>query len=127
MVNSINPEGLPAHKNPIPAAAVHKGILISSVISGKSVVTGSYSKNKVEQVSLVFEYIKKIVIEAGGTAQDIIKMDLYFSDKSDRSIVNPEWVKMFPDPNKRPARHAQIAELPKDCCLQVTLTAVIET
>ena len=126
MVNSINPEGLPAHKNPIPAAAVHKGILISSVISGKSVVTGSYSKNKVEQVSLVFEYIKKIVIEAGGTVQDIIKMDLYFSDKSDRSIVNPEWVKMFPDPNKRPARHAQIAELPKDCCLQVTLTAVIE-
>ena len=127
MVNSINPEGLPAHKNPIPAAAVHKGILISSVISGKSIVTGSYSKNKVEQVSLVFEYIKKIVIEAGGTVQDIIKMDLYFSDKSDRSIVNPEWVKMFPDPNKRPARHAQIAELPKDCCLQVTLTAVIET
>ena len=127
MVNSINPEGLPAHKNPIPAAAVHKGILISSVISGKSVVTGSYSKNKVEQVSLVFEYIKKIVIEAGGTVQDIIKMDLYFSDKSDRSIVNPEWVKMFPDPNKRPARHAQIAELPKDCCLQVTLTAVIKT
>ena len=127
MVNSINPEGLPAHKNPIPAAAVHKGILISSVISGKSVVTGSYSKNKVEQVSLVFEYIKKIVIEAGGTVQDIIKMDLYFSDKTDRSIVNPEWVKMFPDPNKRPARHAQIAELPKDCCLQVTLTAVIET
>lgn len=126
MVNSINPESLPAHKNPIPAAAVHKGILISSVISGKSVVTGSYSKNKVEQVSLVFEYIKKIVIEAGGTVQDIIKMDLYFSDKSDRSIVNPEWVKMFPDPNKRPARHAQIAELPKDCCLQVTLTAVIE-
>ena len=127
MVDSINPEGLPAHKNPIPAAAVHKGILISSVISGKSVVTDSYSKNKVEQVSLVFEYIKNIVIEAGGDVQDIIKMDLYFSDKSDRSIVNPEWVKMFPDPNKRPARHAQIAELPKDCCLQVTLTAVIET
>lgn len=127
MVNSINPEGLPAHKNPIPVAAVHKGILISSVISGKSVVTDTYSKNKVEQVSLVFEYIKNIVIEAGGNVQDIIKMDLFFSDKSDRSIVNPEWVKMFPDPNKRPARHAQIAELPKDCCLQVTLTAVIET
>ena len=127
MVSSINPKGLPAHKNPIPAAAVHKGILISSVISGKSVATDSYSKNKVEQVSLVFEYIKNIVIEAGGNVQDIIKMDLFFSDKSDRSIVNPEWVKMFPDPNKRPARHAQIAELPKDCCLQVTLTAVIET
>ena len=83
--------------------------------------------NRPKLTKKTFEYIKKIVIEAGGTVQDIIKMDLYFSDKSDRSIVNPEWVKMFPDPNKRPARHAQIAELPKDCCLQVTLTAVIET
>ena len=59
MVSSINPKGLLAHKNPIPAAAVHKGILISSVISGKSVVTDAYSENKVEQVSLVFEHIKK--------------------------------------------------------------------
>ena len=127
MVSSINPDGLPFHKNPIPAAGLHKGILISSVISGKSVVTDAYSKDKVKQVSLVFEYIEKIVTEAGGNVQDIIKMDLYFRDKSDRSIVNPEWVKMYPDPNKRPARHAQIAELPKDCCLQVTITAVIET
>ena len=126
MVKAIDPSDIPPHKNPIPAAAIHGGVLISSVISGKSLVTDVYSKDKKEQISLVFEYIEKIILEAGGSVQDIIKMDLYFRDKSDRSLVNPEWEKMFPDPKKRPARHAQIGDLPENCCLQVTLTAVID-
>ena len=126
MVRAIDPSNIPRHKNPIPAAAIHGGILISSVISGKSLVTDAYSKDKKEQISLVFEYIEKILLEAGGSVQDIIKMDLYFRDKSDRSLVNPEWEKMFPNPKERPARHAQIGDLPKNCCLQVTITAVID-
>lgn len=126
MVRAIDPSNIPRHKNPIPAAAIHGGILISSVISGKSLVTDAYSKDKKEQISLVFKYIEKIILEAGGSVQDIIKMDLYFRDKSDRSLVNPEWEKMFPNPKERPARHAQIGDLPKNCCLQVTITAVID-
>ena len=126
MVRAIDPSNIPPHKNPIPAAAIHRGILISSVISGKSLVTDAYSKDKKEQISLVFEYIEKIIFEAGGSVQDIIKMDLYFRDKNDRSLVNPEWEKMFPNPKERPARHAQIGDLPKNCCLQVTITAVID-
>ena len=126
MVKAIDPSDIPPHKNPIPAAAIHGGILISSVISGKSSVTDAYSKDKTEQISLVFKYIEKIISEAGGNVQDIIKMDLYFRDKADRSLVNPEWERMFPDPKKRPARHAQIGDLPENCCLQVTITAVID-
>ena len=125
MVKAIDPSGIPPHKNPIPAAAIHGDFLVSSVISGKSLVTDAYSKDKNEQISLVFEYVEKIISEAGGTVQDIIKIDLYFRDKNDRSLVNLEWEKMFPDPKKRPARHAQIGDLPENCCLQVTITAVI--
>lgn len=126
MVKAIDPSDIPPHKNPIPAAAIHGGILISSVISGKSSVTDAYSEDKTEQISLVFKYIEKIISEAGGGVQNIIKMDLYFRNKSDRSLVNPEWEKMFPDPKKRPARHAHIGDLPENCCLQVTITAVID-
>ena len=126
MVKAIDPSGIPPHKNPIPAAAIHGDFLVSSVISGKSLVTDAYSTDKNEQISLVFEYVEKIISEAGGTVQDIIKMDLYFRDKNDRSLVNPEWERMFPNPNKRPARHAQIGDLPENCCLQVTITAVID-
>ena len=126
MVRAIDPSNFPPHKNPIPAAAIHRGILISSVISGKSAVTDAYPEDKTEQISLVFKYIENIISEAGGIVQDIIKVDLYFRDKSDRLLVNPEWEKMFPNPKERPARHAQIGDLPKNCCLQVTITAVID-
>ena len=126
MVRAIDPSNLPPHKNPIPAAAIHRGILISSVISGKSAVTEAYPEDKTEQISLVFKYIENIISEAGGGVQDIIKMDLYFRDKNDRSLVNPEWKKMFPNPKNRPARHAQIGDLPENCCLQVTIMAVID-
>ena len=126
MVRAIDPSDIPPHKNPIPAAAIHRGILISSVISGKSAVTDAYPEDKTEQISLVFKYIENIISEAGGSVQDIIKMDLYFRDKNDRSLVNPEWEKMFPNPKKRPARHAQIGDLPENCCLQVTIMAVID-
>ena len=126
MVRAIDPSDIPPHKNPIPAAAIHRGILISSVISGKSAVTDAYPEDKIEQISLVFKYIENIISEAGGIVQDIIKVDLYFRDKSDRSLVNPEWEKMFPNPKNRPARHAQIGDLPENCCLQVTITAVID-
>ena len=74
----------------------------------------------------MFKYIENIISEAGGSVQDIIKMDLYFRDKNDRSLVNPEWEKMFPNPKNRPARHAQIGDLPENCCLQVTIMAVID-
>ena len=57
MVRAINPIDVPPLKNPIPAAAIHGGVLISSVISGKSLVTDVYSKDKKEQISLAFEYI----------------------------------------------------------------------
>ena len=126
MVRAIDPSNFPPHKNQIPAAAIHRGILISSVISGKSAVTDAYPEDKTEQISLVFKYIENIISEAGGVVQDIIKVDLYFRDKSDRSLVNPEWEKMFPNPKERPARHAQIGDLPKNCCLQVTIMAVID-
>jgi len=126
MVRAIDPSDIPPHKNPIPAAAIHRGILISSVISGKSAVTDAYPEDKIEQISLVFKYIENIISEAGGSVQDIIKMDLYFRDKNDRSLVNPEWEKMFPNPKNRPARHAQIGDLPENCCLQVTIMAVID-
>ena len=46
MVKAIDPSGIPPHKNPIPAAAIHGDFLVSSVISGKSLVTDAYSKDK---------------------------------------------------------------------------------
>lgn len=78
---SINPNNVPHHKNPIPAAALHRGVLISSSISGQDTVSGEYSSDKSVQIALAFEYLKNIINDAGGSVQDIVKVDMYFADK----------------------------------------------
>ena len=45
---------------------------------------------------------------AGGTVDDIIKITFWVKDPAkQRAALNDEWVKMFPDPAARPARHTQ--------------------
>ena len=125
MVRSINPPGLPHHKNPIPAAALHNGVLVSSAISGLDPATGAYPADKESQIALAFQHFELILAEAGATPQDVVKLDLYFTDKADRKLVNPHWLRLFPQENRRPARHAHSAELPAECCLQMTFMAVM--
>ena len=125
MVKSVNPKNIPEHENPIPAAAIHRGLLISSAISGKSKENGKYLLEKSAQIALAFDYLKKIIFDAGGSTQDIVKVDLYFADKNDRHLVNPHWLSLFPSKADRPARQAHEAELPDGCYLQVVITAIL--
>ena len=125
MVKSVNPQNVPEHENPIPAAAIHRGLLISSAISGKNKKSGRYLRKKSAQVALAFDYLKQIIADAGGSIQDIVKVDLYFSDKNDRDLVNPHWLLMFPSKAAQPARQAHKSELPDGCCLQVVFTAIL--
>ena len=125
MVKSVNPLNGPRHENPIPAAAVHRGLLISSAISGKSQKTGEYLLDKPAQIASAFEHLKHIIAYAGGSIQDIVKMDFYFADKNDRHLVNPHWLSLFPSKAERPARHSHRSELPDGCYLQIVFTAML--
>ena len=64
---------------------------------------------------------------AGGSTDDIIKMNVWMKDRSNRDVLNAEWVKMFPDPASRPAR--QIMEVPMETgvLVQCDFMAVIES
>ncbi|MEX3010679.1 RidA family protein [Hoeflea sp. TYP-13] len=126
MINSVDPPDVPRHRNPIPAAAIHRGILASSAISGLDPSTGTYPGEKAVQVETAFRNMQSILEAAGANWQDVIKMDLYFRDKADRKLVNPHWLEIYPDESARPARHAHVADLPDGCCLQITFLAVME-
>ena len=56
---------------------------------------------------------RSILEGAGGTTDNIAKITVWMKDRSQpqRDIVNAEWVKMFPDPATRPARHSMQADL----------------
>ena len=61
---------------------------------------------------------------AGGSTDDIIKMNVWMKDRSNRDVLNAEWVKMFPDPHSRPARHTSQAALEGGQLIVCDITAV---
>jgi enamine deaminase RidA (YjgF/YER057c/UK114 family) len=93
-----------AHGNPIPAGCRIGNLLMTGVITGKDARTGKRPDTLEAECAAVFEHVREIVQAAGMTTQNIIKMTVWLKDDSDRRALNAEWVKMFPDPQHRPAR-----------------------
>lgn len=127
MVRAIHSYAAPQHHNPVPNAALKGGLLVTSAIVGTDPDTGTFPADRSRQVALAFGHLEAILAEAGAEAQDVVKVDLYMEEKSDRALVNRHWERLWPDPAHRPARHAHQAVLPKGCCLQLVATAVPET
>ncbi len=125
MVRAINSDRAAQHHNPVPNAAILRGLLVTSSILGKRLDSDEYPADKGEQTALVFRYLEAILDEAGATSYDVIKLDLYFADKADRALANEHWLRLWPDPAHRPARQAHHAVLPDGCCLQIVAMAVL--
>jgi enamine deaminase RidA (YjgF/YER057c/UK114 family) len=125
MRKSINSLEVHKHKNPIPHACILNGLMISSAINGFDHSIGNFPDKKETQIEIAFENMLKILKEANGAYENILKIDLYFNDKSDRKFVNPIWLRIFPNENTRPARHSHLAILDQPCIMQLVFTAVI--
>ena len=125
MVRAINSDRAAQHHNPVPNAAILRGLLVTSSILGKRLDSDEYPADRGEQTALVFRYLEAILDDAGATSQDVIKLDLYFADKADRALANEHWLRLWPDPAHRPARQAHQAVLPDGCCLQIVAMAVL--
>ena len=62
---------------------------------------------------------------AGGTTEDIIKISVWLAG-ADKSILNREWLAMFPDRESQPARHTfENQVLPQNYLVQCEVTAVL--
>jgi len=77
------------------------------------------------QAEHMFKNVKHLVELAGGTVDDIIYMAIRMKDRDDRKFVDPHWLAMFPDPEDRPARHAEEANLGGGMLMQCQITAVL--
>ena len=119
---SVNFAGF-SHQNPIPNASRVGNIVMSSVIGGSNPGTRDLPPTLEAQVANVFAYIRAAVEAAGGTPANIVKVDFFVKDPAaQREALNAEWVRMFPDPESRPARHTQ--PLPADSRAQVQASFV---
>ena len=122
---SVNFPGF-SHQNPIPNASRVGNIVMSSVIGGSNPGTRDLPPTLEAQVANVFNYIRSAVETAGGTTEHIVKINFFVRDPStQREALNAEWLKMFPDPNSRPARHTQALPADSRALVQADFVAVL--
>ena len=122
---SIEIEGF-AHKNPIPAASRVGNMLMTGIITGTDPATGKLADTLEAQCANIFHHVRSIMAAAGGSTNDIIKISVWMADRGKRDVLNAEWVKMFPDPHSRPARHTSQAQLEGGQLIVADITAVFE-
>jgi enamine deaminase RidA (YjgF/YER057c/UK114 family) len=114
-----------AHGVPIPNGAKIGNIVFSSAISGKNTETGKLPQDSDEQAEVLFRNVQKFMELAGGSPENIGKMTVFLRDEKYRDSINKAWLKMFPDPHNRPARHAVKADLRGEVLFQVEIVAVL--
>jgi enamine deaminase RidA (YjgF/YER057c/UK114 family) len=114
------------HDNPIPAACKVGPFLISSGISGKEPYTGKMLEGLEAQCAQMFVTVRQILEIAGGSPEDVVKMNVWMKDRSQRDTLNIGWLEMFPDEHSRPARHTFAApDLPGSMLVQCEIFAVL--
>ena len=114
------------HENPIPNASRIGNIVMSSVIGGVSPGTRDLPAELERQVANVFGNIRHDVEAAGGTVDDILKITFWVKDPAkQRTSLNTEWVKMFPDAASRPARHTLTLPADSRALVQADFIAIL--
>jgi 2-iminobutanoate/2-iminopropanoate deaminase len=123
---SIYVEGF-GHKNPIPAACRLGNIVTSGIIYGLDVATGKPADGLQRQCALMFAHVRTIVEAAGGTLDDIVKLNVWMTDRSQRQAINDAWLAVFPDPETRPTRQTMQGVLTPGILVQCDFLAVLDT
>ena len=116
---------IPEHNQPFPTAVKVGNTVFSSAIPGNDPETHEMPDDVETQVKNVFQTIRNIMEQAGGSPEDIGKVTVFLRDRDNRKYVNPHWLEMFPDENSRPVRHTVPAELPPSYHIQIDFIAVI--
>lgn len=119
-----------SHVNPVPAGCLMGNLLVTGAITGIDPATGTLGTTVEQQCANIFHHMRTIVAKAGGGVENIVKVTVWhngiFRDVHSRGVLNAEWLKMFPDENSRPARHAVQSELGDGHYLMCDMMALVE-
>ncbi|WP_235604871.1 RidA family protein [Enteractinococcus helveticum] len=122
---SIYTEGF-GHDNPIPVASKIGPYLASGVLTGRDPDTQQLPADLDSQVANVFTHIRNVMQAAGGSPDDILKLNVHMVEYRNRAALNEHWQRMFPDPASRPARQVMAATLDRGALIQADLLAIID-
>jgi 2-iminobutanoate/2-iminopropanoate deaminase len=77
------------------------------------------------QAAAMFAALRAVVEAAGGTPADVVKVTVWLADLGRQDALNREWVALFPDAAKRPARHALQGTLDGGKLIECEFVAVL--
>lgn len=123
---SIEVAGLEHPGLPIPAASRVGPLLATGGIRGVDRETGTMPADMAGQTELMFANLRAIVEAGGGSIDRIVKVTVWIAVPEARAAVNDVWVKLFPDPAARPARHTLTYDLPGGMLVQCDALAFID-
>ncbi|MFI6350434.1 RidA family protein [Streptomyces sp. NPDC050560] len=113
------------HTNPIPVASRIGPFLASGSLTGRDPVTGELPPGLDGQCAHVFGHVRALMRAVGGSTDDILKMTFHLAEPGDRAALNREWLALFPDPARRPARQVLAARLGGAALVHCDLLAVL--
>lgn len=104
--------GTYSHENPVPMGSLVGGLLASGVIHGGSSGPdpSSFGSGMAEQCAQMFENVRLLLTAAGGSLDDLLKLEIRLARAEDRSELNTQWLSVFPNEASRPARSVAIGD-----------------
>lgn len=124
---SIDVEGFNHGSLPIPAASRVGPLVEASGIHGMDPATGKLPEDIHQQTKQVFANLRRIMTAAGGNLEHVARVSFFIAVPQARETVDEEWVRAFPDPASRPARHTLVDyNLPGSMLVRCDATAWIE-
>lgn len=122
---SIEVDGLEHPGLPIPCASRVGPLLATGGVRGVDRSSGVMPDTAVDQAELMFDNLKAIVEAGGGDVAAIVKITVWVAAPEARAAVNAAWIRHFPDPTARPARHTLAHDLPGGMLVQCDALAWI--
>jgi 2-iminobutanoate/2-iminopropanoate deaminase len=122
---SIEIEGITHGHAPIPMGARVGNMVYSSGIMGKNPATDTLPSDAPSQSKFMFANLQSLLSNAGATLKHVVHVKAYIKDNTYRDALNEEWLKCFPDPHDRPARHTMVSDLPGGMLMQIEIVAVV--
>ena len=92
----------------------------------RSVYRASWRRMQPSQARFAFDHMRALLAgRRRHRCDDVVRMTVYLKDNAAREHVNAEWLKCFPDPHDRPARHTLIYDLQGGMLLQLEVIAIV--
>ena len=122
----IHGAGVLQHRNPIPPAVRIGRYVFSSAIQGEEPASATFPTEPTAQIAQAFRNFEALLAAAACTPANVAKLTVYLADPAWRDHVNPHWLRLFPDPDARPARHTIAGPLPGGVLVQLVFVAVLD-